>query len=163
MRIDGVQMRPSDHLTWRYGDPSRDKNLKGEPIGSDKKVIVRKKKCRTYTEHGQEKVDPAPAPAIPQRHVSRNKAFGNWRKQDNDQTKWIDGNEYRIYWTAPYYVVMGNTVYQGPVYSDVDPYKKAREKAARISEARRRAQEKDSILTDEEEAPESAHVMELEE
>lgn len=160
MLIDGVQMRPSDHLTWRYGDPSRDRNLKGEPIGSDRKVIVRKKECRTYDEHGREKLDPTPAPAIPQRHVARGKAFGNWRKSDDpSRKKWIDGEEHEVYWTAPYYVVMGNTVYQGPVYSDVDPHKKAREKAARIAEARRR---KDVLLIDQVMPDEKIHVMEIE-
>lgn len=109
MKIDGVFLRKAPHLSWRFGNPSEDKNLLGEPIPSGRKVIVRNKEAKGG--------DLTTAPPIPQYHLTARKAVGRWRHQKNrEKGQWIDGELRQDYWTATYYVVMGEKVYYGPLY-----------------------------------------------
>jgi hypothetical protein len=135
MRINGVYTRPTTHLTWRYADPSKDFQLDGTPIPAEHKVIVRKGDCERVVENGVEKIDASSAPALPQRSINRNKSFGTWRKIEAE--KWIGGTKVNTYWAVPFYVVRTKTVYQGPVFSDIDPHKKAKQIASRLYETRR--------------------------
>ena len=138
-KIDGVITREADHLMTRPGQPSRDESMFGDPIPPTHKVIVYKRECEQRFEGEDPIYDPATAPAIPQDHIAPNRAFGPWRKQENrEDGKWINGEHVEVYWTAPYYVVQGKTVYQGTVYMTEDPEERLRKNIERINRKRER-------------------------
>jgi len=116
----GVKTRKANHLGWRHADPSRDKNLRGQPIEENYIVIVRIKECRLYEEDGKDMYDPKDAPAIPQVHSRTNASYGKSRTRNGRAWFYESGlREVQVvvskYISTPYYYVHSGVVYQGTV------------------------------------------------
>lgn len=108
MRIKGVDVKEAPHIGWRQADPSRDKNLRGEPIPSNYVVFVYIKDCMLYEKDGRTYYNPENAPAIPVVHGGTYYAYGRER-----QSK-------RGYKTVPMYFCRDAYVYTGTIHKSDD-------------------------------------------
>jgi len=106
--MKGIDVKEAQHIGWRHGDPSRDKDLDGRPIQSNYVVFVYIKDCVLYEQDGWTRYDPKNAPAIPVAHGGTYYAYGKTRKSS------------RGYETVPMYFCKDARVYTGTIHRDID-------------------------------------------
>jgi hypothetical protein len=104
MKYKGYNLKVSETIGWRFAKEG-DVDLQGSPIPLNFIVFVNK--------DALEFVDTIPA--IPVFYNDVNSGCGQPIQKDGD--KEIDGITVSVYWDTPIYLMHGQTVYTGHIYS----------------------------------------------
>lgn len=120
MRLKGVNVRKSNTITFRNGNPEIDKDLRGNPVESNYIAFVKKKDCNVIEEDDKDYLDVKNTPSIPVAYGATYYAYGESKIVKG--TKCIDGITYKSYYKTPFYILYNGDVYVGSVYKGVEKY-----------------------------------------
>ena len=112
---------------YRMSDPTKDFDLRGDPVQSNYVSIVRIKDCPKYERDGTTYYEPANTPSIPINHGGTYYGYGEWKKRKSTNGKWLEDDGalafVHEYWQCTIYLVDDAKVYTSSIQRVEKPNK----------------------------------------
>ena len=101
---------------FRMSDPTKDFDLRGDPVESNYVSFVKIKDCPKYERDGVTYYEPKNTPSIPVNHGGTYYGYGEWKKRKWTNGKWMQNAKDQMefvheYWQCTIYLVDDARVY----------------------------------------------------
>ena len=116
MKHNGLTFTKNADYGYRMSDPTKDFDLRGDPVQSNYVAFVKIKDCPKYERDGVNYYEPINVPSIPVNHGGTYYGYGEWKKRKVPGGKWLKNEKDEMvivyeYWQCTIYLVNDARVY----------------------------------------------------